>query len=192
MWNNVKGNSAGFVLYQEMSRRPFNVLHSATPTYFPSQRGRNPSNIDIVITNDLLATEPVHTSNDLISDHRAIEFSIKVDVSPSNVRKKSFRFDLANWSRFKSYVNDNIDLNVPLNSNSNIDAAIKSFTEATKDAVNIAIPQKLYKPKFLRLNSEIKSLIRIKNRYKRRWQRTGDVYFLRSCNALTRLIYKKN
>lgn len=190
-WNNVRGNAAGFVLYQEMSRRPFNILHSATPTYFPSQQGRNPSNIDIVITNDLLATEPLRTSDVLISDHRAVEFALIVDVYSSNHMKKCFRFDLANWSLFKSYVNDNVDLLTTLDSRSDIDAAVKKFTEITKDAMYAAIPQKICKPRFLRLSSKIKELIQLKNKCKRKWQRTGNILFSKSCNVLTRKIRKE-
>lgn len=32
LWNNVKGNAASFTLYQELSRCPFNILHSPHPT----------------------------------------------------------------------------------------------------------------------------------------------------------------
>lgn len=191
MWNNVRGNAAGFILYQEMSRRPFNVLHSASPTFFPSQRGRSPSNIDIVISNDLLAAEPIHTSKNLVSDHLAIEFSINVETNLSNHAKKAFRFDMADWSRFKSFINDKVNLLSTLKSTTDIDAAIKNFTEVMRQAMLVAIPQKLCKPRFLRLNSEISGLISDKNRCKRKWQRTGDVTFSAKCNALTRLIKKK-
>lgn len=191
MWNNVTGNAAGYVLYQEMSRNPFNILHSATPTCFPTQRGRRPSNIDVVLTNDLLSADPVETSNDLISDHRAIEFAINVNVTPFNHQKKSFRFDLANWSLFKSYVNDKINLPTPLNSCSDIDAAVAKFTKIATDAMKASIPQRNCKPKFFRINAEIRELIRLKNRNKRKWQRTGIAHYSTCCNALTRQIQKK-
>ncbi|KAJ6637015.1 RNA-directed DNA polymerase from mobile element jockey [Pseudolycoriella hygida] len=168
MWNNLSGNAAGFVLYQEMSRRPFNVLHSATPTYYPSQRDRNPSNIDIVLSNDLLAIEPVLTSGELMSDHRAIEFTIQVE-----------------------HIDDNINRLVPLNSTEDINATIDHVTKVIRHAMDIAIPRKKSKPKFLRLNPEIIDLIKAKNRLSRKWQRTGDVNFLRSCSSMIKLIKKK-
>lgn len=40
LWNNTRGNSAGNILYTELTRRPFNVHHTMTITYFPPQAGR--------------------------------------------------------------------------------------------------------------------------------------------------------
>ncbi len=191
MWNNVNGNAAGFILHQEMSRNPFNVLHSPTPTYFPSQRGRQPSNIDLVLTNDLLPVNHISTSSDLISDHRAIEFTLEVEVNHFNHRKRDYRFDLANWPLFKSYVNEKIVLPAPLNSRSDIDAAVENLSNIISDAMKAAIPQRVCQPKFLRINDEIRKLIKLKNSCKRKWQRTGDVRFSKSCNALTGQIQKK-
>lgn len=63
--------------------------------------------------------------------------------------------------------------------------------KTASDAIKAVIPQRICKAKFHRINAEIRKLIRLKNRNKRKWQRTGDRNFSRCCNMLTRQIQKK-
>ena len=183
LWNNMKANSAGIIIYNELITHPFIVMHSPTPTYYPPQRGCKPSNIDIVLTNGLHLTSQVTSSDDLSSDHCAIEFTIDCVANCNQHQDKNFRFDLADWNLFKSSINSNLDLNRPLNSVKDIDNAISALTSACKQAMEISIPKRANKVHNLQLSSDIKNLIAYRNSIKRRIQRSSNrnftyVYFL--------------
>lgn len=189
LWNNLKANAAGLIVYNELLSRPFNVLHSPTPTYYPPQRGRNPSNIDVVLTNGFHATSQVSSADDLISDHRAIEFSIDCDVNYKRHAKR-FRFDLADWNVFKDSVSEKIDLNVQLDSINDIDEAILKLTSICNESMDLAIPKCPAKTFKFELTPEILDLIALKNSVKRRVQRSvqRDSTFV---NFLSRKIERK-
>lgn len=67
------------------------------------------------------------SSDDLLSDHRAIEFTIECDVN-AKIQPKNYKFDLADWDTFKTTVKNNIDLNVQFDSNEEIDEAVSNLT----------------------------------------------------------------
>lgn len=72
LWNNIRANAAGKILYDEMANRPYIVEHPPTPTYYPPQRRAiYPSTLDIVLTNKLHDISPIVTHNDLRSDHQS-------------------------------------------------------------------------------------------------------------------------
>lgn len=128
-WNNLKANSAGAIIFNELSARPFNVLHSQSPTYYPPQKGRKPSNIDIILTKDLHHTSQVTSSDGLMSDHRAIEFSIDYDINFKGKATKDYRYDLADWDVFKTILSEGLDLDVPLDTVEAIDDAVSNLTK---------------------------------------------------------------
>ena len=110
-WNNIRSNAAGNALFNEMTRCAFNIHFSLTPTYYPKQRNHNPSNIDIVLSNDLHNITSLRTTSNIMSDHLPVEFTVNCCkpflVSP----KKHFRYDLTNWKSFQLYLNNKIFLN---------------------------------------------------------------------------------
>lgn len=131
LWNNLKGNSAGNIIFDEMNHRPFMVQNSPSPTYFPPQAKRNPSNIDIVLTNLLNSNTQVVPNHDLMSDHCAVEFTVNCSIERTSHSVKHFRFDLADWNVFKAIL----------------------------DSMNQSIPKRSSKVGYLKLTPEIKSKI---------------------------------
>ena len=70
-------------------------------------------------------------------------------------------------------MNEGTDLLVPLNSHPDIDNAISKLVDVTHAAMNASIPKRKCKPQYLRLNTNIRNFIRLKNSLKRKWQRTA-------------------
>lgn len=91
----TRGNSAGNIVFDELNFRPFMVFNSPTPTYFSPQAGRNPSNIDIVLSNHLHGITQVVPNHDLMSDHCAIEFTVNCTVEKASGSVKRFNYDQA-------------------------------------------------------------------------------------------------
>lgn len=63
-----------------------------------------------------------------------------------------------------------IDLNVALNSCTDIDNEILKFIGLIRDAVKVAVPQKNYKYRQLYVDAVTRDMIRIKNNFKRMWR----------------------
>lgn len=171
-WNNLRANSAGNIIYEELNNRPFMVYNSPTPTCFPPQAGRKPSNIDIVLSNCLHNHTQVLSNHDLMSDHCAIEFVVNCSAAKSFHTAKRFRFDLADWKGFQDHVNSEIDLNgVQLNSGDEIDAEVDKFTKIISDAMNLSIPKRTKKVGCLQLPPELIHMITTNRTIKRRYKR---------------------
>lgn len=130
LWNNVRGNQAGNIIFDELNYRPFMVFNSPTPTCFPSQTGRKPSNIDIVLSNHFHGNTQVIPNHDLMSDHCAVEFTVTCTVSRVSGVTKRFNFERGDWDKFKQTVDASIDLNgVNLSTCDEIDVEVEKFTK---------------------------------------------------------------
>ena len=189
LWNNIRGNYPGNIIYDQLIQNPFSVHHSATPTYFPPQTDRNPSNIDIILTNNLHDMSQVLPNYNLMSDHCAIEFTIHCLISKNIEKTKKFRFDLTDWEKFQRKINEQINLNdVKLLNSNDIDSEITKFTENIFEAMNYSIPKRTHVTKHLRLTPHIRNLISSRNTIKRQYQRTRDPFKLSILKTLNKQI----
>lgn len=189
LWNNLRNNSAGKIIFDELNYVPFMVHNSPTPTYYPPQADRNPSNIDIVLTNHLHNPTQVVPNHDLMSDHCAIEFSVYCSVQKISCAAKHFRYDLANWNVFQSKVNEKVVLNnVDLTTTGKIDAEIDKFTTTILDSMNQSIPKRSHKVGYLKLNANIKSMISKNKVLRRRYNRYRNIEDLQASRILTKKI----
>lgn len=131
LWNCTKGNSAGKILFQEMRKKTFMVHFPDTPTYFPPQSNRvNPSTIDLVLTNGLNDILNTKTVNDLSSDHLPVTFQLELFNAFKSVTPRNKCYDRADWSKFKSYLNENINLLTTtsrLTTKENIDTSVEEL-----------------------------------------------------------------
>lgn len=175
LWNNVRGNCPGNIIYDQLMRRPFSVQHSNTPTYFPPQANKNPSNIDFVLTNNLHQISQILPNYNLMSDHCAIEFKIYCFIAKDIEKTKTFRFDLTDWNKFQRKVDEQIILNdVCLSNPEEIDSEIAKLTENVSNAMNASTPRRSQMTRHVILTPFIKKLISNRNLVKRQYQRTYD------------------
>lgn len=191
LWNNIRANMAGTALYSEMSNRNFVIEHPPTPTYYPPQaRSVHPSTIDIVLTNKLHNISPIATTQSLSSDHLPIEFEINCNHNPLTA-KKIPRFDLANWLAYKQHFNSKLNLLNKPKTAAEVDLAIDNFTNILKEATAKAVPLSIVRTSNFSLPNEIKSLITIRNLYRRQWQRSRCPLLFRSIKDHNRNIRSK-
>lgn len=191
LWNCSKRNKAGQILFEEMSKRNFLIHFPDTHTYFPPQANRTtPSTIDIFLSSGLNNVSNIETLNDLSSDHLPVtcrlEFSSKLNIPPPTKRC----YSKANWQLYKTYISENLDLLAAstLDSKDKVDDAIKDLSTLIKKAESLSIP--LFKRRELHsvLDDEIKSLISLRNRVRRQWQRRGCTDLKKEVNFLNREI----
>lgn len=173
LWNNLRANQAGKILYELMSSRNFIIHNPTSPTFYPSQKKYiHPSTIDIVITNNHHPISQIQVNNSLSSDHRPIIFDILIKEMPLTNTKKYLKFSAADWRLFQSLLNDNINLlNVEMNSTAEIDHSLNNLLSTIKNCIEKSVPMMKKCSKTQDIPPEIKILVTNRNNIRRQWQR---------------------
>lgn len=173
-WGSRITNPRGRALLSSIQHNNYETVTGGAPTYWPSATTKLPDLIDFFVCkgiNHLFKT----TNNiaDLSSDHSPILFIL--DSQPSLIiPRPSLTNGLNNWDLFRTNVAENINLNLPLKTHTDLENAIEHFTTSIQSAAwrssdpiksfqsNNTISYPLY----------IRELIQEKRRARGRWQRT--------------------
>lgn len=175
-WGCVRANSTGKILYQELLKQYFKVKFPSTHTFYPASGKGCSSMLDLILTNIDHKIDEVHASNDLASDHLAVIFNIKTNTVKFDSENNFPCFSKANWPKFQQIVNSRIALNSSISnafeSSNQIDSGVKLLTDIIDFAKNQSIPRiKTSKHTDLSLPDDILKAIRIKNIWRRKFQR---------------------
>lgn len=144
LWNNSRANTAGNIVYYLMQRNGFYVLNPPSHTHYHSDPRKNPSTIDIGLTNSLHAVSNLD-SEPLGSDHNVVSFQVQLDqgveVEHSHLR---YRFQNANWEKYQRTIDgalDGFDFNHNnVTSIPEIDELVKKLTHTIQMGKRAAIP----------------------------------------------------
>ena len=175
-WNCIRANTAGNILFNELQRQNFLLMHSSEPTHHSSCSNASPSTIDLTLTNGIHNTTDFETYT-TDSDHSIISYSIKVN-EPINQRptKKIPLFKNADWLTYQSIMHNKLtsqpspELSTIVNTQQ-IDDMIKTLTNSMIDAQKVVVPLVTPVPYAVILTPEIKSMIQSRNRLRRQVQR---------------------
>ena len=193
-WGCISANSTGKQLYHILMglEVEFNIFYPATPTYYPGTN-RDPSTIDIVLSNSNCNIDSITTKDDLGSDHLPVLVEIDSDVATQQSSTVQC-FNRANWQLFKQHLNTSIDLNeFQLNFNSShqsIDQAVAKLTTILQDATVKAVPKKQIKSSSTPLSPNILDLIKNRRTVRRQYQRTRHPLLRQMFNEINHLIEK--
>lgn len=174
-WNCNVANKAGKIL-QEMSGE-FMIYYPDSPTYYPEDRKKSLSTIDLMLSNSILGTSELKCT-EAMSDHCAVYFQIKtskIEKTDNTVYKYDYR--KANWKKFKSYITRRIENNITENScntTEDIEKHINILSKLIMEARNSSVKMKNINFESTKLTPEIKDLIKTKRTLRRRWQRYRD------------------
>lgn len=175
LWNCSRANAAGNLLFEELATGAFIIHNPPSPTHIPNDPNRLPSTIDIALSNGLHNVDYIYTSNGLTSDHQPVFMLIDTDSLISVPPHAIPDYSRADWSNFRSYVRNRIDLtNLDLstvNYTYEIDNLLQNFELAVTEAQNMYIPKVTPHNYKLSLTPEIISLIRLRDNSRRQWQR---------------------
>ena len=168
-WGNPKRNQNGVVLSEDLECGHYNILSPDLPTRVSSSGTR--SFIDIYITNigDNIS-HPV-THEELGSDH----FPVLVEVGAQVENRRNFTrrdFHRVNWEAFKLSVDDNINYDRQLATREDIDGALEEVQLAISRAVEDNVREVPVTCKSVKIDSTTEKLIRLRNIYRRQFQRT--------------------
>ena len=188
-WNCNVANKAGRIL-QEMSGE-FMIYFPDSPTYYPEDRNKSVSTIDLMLSNSNLETTELQCT-EAMSDHCAVYFQIKtskIDRTENTVYRYDYRN--ANWKKFKAQISRRIEDNIGENScntTEEIENHIKILSELIMEARNSSVKMKKINFESTKLTPEIKDLIKSKRSLRRRWQRSRDDQLKSELNHLQRII----
>lgn len=194
-WNNVRANVAGTILYEQMQRNCFYVLHPPTHTHFPSDLQKQPSTIDIGLTNSLFPVDIPETTP-MSSDHNIVKFTIHLgsDVEFDNPHL-IYSFKKANWPLYQKYITDNLagfDLNHNNIHNTNqVDDLIDKLTSTIQLAKRKAIPQIIPDRYGLCLTPEIRDKMHQCKIIQRRCQRAQNLQRKMELKAASNRLHKE-
>ena len=170
-WNNAQSNSNGKILFEDCSAGYYTIQYPNGPTCFSSSR--NPSTIDLVLTDSSQLCGQLVTHADFDSDHLPVTFEISQEAIYNPI-SSTFNYHRADWDLYKTYIDRNFDVDIPLDTKSDIDNALVSLTNLIVEARGIAIPKCEIKFNSIIIDDDLQLLIRLKNVRRRQYQRTRD------------------
>lgn len=159
-WNNHRANAAGTILHDLRQRNGFYIIHPLTHTHFPADPQKQPSTIDIGLTNSIMpvnipVTEPMH------SDHNIVQFTVRLDsdvnFEPSHLQ---YNFKNADWNKFHTVIDESLSgfnfNHSNVQETVQIDNLVDTLTSVIQHAKQVAVPLSVPNKYGLNLTPEIR------------------------------------
>lgn len=171
-WNCLRANQWGNILNDFTTYFPVSILYPNSPTYIPSNSNINATTLDLILTNTPQFISNPLTINDLSSDHLPVSFSLS--TTTPRIENLVFNFQLADWRKYSSYLNNSIknnSIHTTLDSSNAIDDSIEYFSGLLLEAVRQPVPKVPPKTNYIKLPAYILRLMKIRNHFRREWER---------------------
>ncbi|KAG5674241.1 hypothetical protein PVAND_004221 [Polypedilum vanderplanki] len=105
-WNCCIANRAGTILYSEYCSKYFNIDYPQEHTHYPTDTNKRASTIDLVLSNNPYDINP-SICNELMSDHTAVTFNIKLQNSAHGIEKRqTLDYSNANWHKYRKTLSE--------------------------------------------------------------------------------------
>ena len=188
-WQCAYNNKNGRILKDLQNDGHFVVIPPDKPTHF-SNNGVG-TFIDLVLTNipDLVINS--ETLEELPSDHFPTITSLNLSKlqSPDSSR---FNYKKANWPKYKNIFNTLLNMDLPIDSPSDIDIALQHFVSCIKEAESQSIPfSKDGLTTDLNLDHITQHLIRVRNSKRRLYNEIGDPRLKSEINQIQKIVQKR-
>jgi endonuclease/exonuclease/phosphatase (EEP) superfamily protein YafD len=172
LWNCLRANKAGSLLFEELGRSDFLILHPPSPTYCPLSTAKSHTTLDLVFTNGRHEVSQPVCEQAFMSDHLPVTFEIKTTISP--VQQDTVpNYKNANWPLFMSLISNSLDLSRlsldTIESTAQIDEMVSHLTSTINEARIAAIPNISPEKYKLKLPSDLTDLITFRNLSRRQW-----------------------
>jgi len=172
-WNNAPVNRNGSTLLSYCLNKAITINYPNQPTQLPYNS--YPSVLDIALSQRCITSKPqsVPTRS---SDHNPIVFKVHLhpDLSAPNT---FYDYKYANWPLFRNSRDIAPDLNPPIQTTIDLDNIIATFTRTVQPAAIRAIPVTTSKCNHLTLPPNLRYLLKLKNYYRHRYQRSQQRFF---------------
>ena len=183
LWNNCTNNRLGNTLHKHLHKNNYHIEHSNT---FSHQAPRaNPSNIDFFFSNLSFHTKCT-TINELSSNHLPVLCEIENQIKPFT----NYTITNTNWDNYRAICN-RLQINSNIHTEHDITSEIDRLGKTLKSAFHKSTSTTKAYSRTIKPDQELINLIKLRNRYRRKFQKTGNSLhkFLR--NSLTKLIQDK-
>lgn len=159
----------------------YSVLSTGRPTYFPTDPNKIPDLLDFFVTHGISTNYmDILPSYDLSSDHSPIIATISSFV----IHKESIaklHTKKTNWDKYRYLIEEQINLDIRLQTPNDVDLAITDFIRTLKNAVDQATPKTKETKRIYNIPENIRDLLTIKRKARMKWQQThspGDKHTL--------------
>lgn len=169
LWSLGTENQIGSSIDRIIGQMDVVLLAPDQPSYFSSAHDGYCSTLDFILHNTTRPISPPTVVDELWSDHKAIQFSIRGRACPFVAKRHDY--SKADWDLYRStLLAQRLDFITPTNAEE-IDAAVATLQRDIIEARDLAIPMATWTCQPQRLSNETVALIREKNRIRRMAQR---------------------
>lgn len=176
-WNCSRANTSGNVLFNLQLSSNFFIYHPHGPTRYPQSSKGTPSTIDLMLTNSNMLISPLISHEHILpSDHVPVTFSIEWQIENYSLRKIDFRN--ANWTQFQNNIECLLSLpNINLSTFTSAEYVENALTRliSTINTAKALLPKKKCTPAKIKLSDKTLLSIRMRNMYKRQFQRASNI-----------------
>uniref|UniRef100_A0A182YRN9 Endo/exonuclease/phosphatase domain-containing protein n=1 Tax=Anopheles stephensi TaxID=30069 RepID=A0A182YRN9_ANOST len=185
MWNNMRSNTNGRLLFDHAQQGHYTVEYPDSPTYVTS-RGSS-STLDIFLNNVGIG-KPV-TLDELNSGHFPVltKVTFTASRSPKLQRKDFLSVD---WARFGRFMDGELH-ETECNTVEEIDLAIDMVERAIKKSEQVCVRTMPVTSEFVNIDPYTLELIQMRNRYRRVFQNTSNRLYKGQAASLARVISSK-
>lgn len=186
MWNCNRSNQNGQTLYNhlDMTADSF-LLHTTSPTHFPTN-GMTPTTIDLAISKNLPRLTNLETHPELPSDHNPVFLHIHYSQK-QNVTRTVTSYKHTNWVQFRQLMDKKTKITPDIRNITELEKEVQTITATLQD-VQSKISKKIKINHETPLPDVILDLIKVRNRFRKIWQRTGIRDYQTRMQDTTKLI----
>jgi len=167
-WNNASVNKNGNTLLSYCLNKAITVNYPDQPTHFPYNS--YPSVLDIALSQRCTASK-AQSVPALSSDHNPLVFKVLLHPDFSEPRIL-YDYKHANWPIFRYSLDTALDPDSSIQSTADLDHAIDTFSRSVQQAAIHAIPVYTVKRNHLMFPPNLRYLLKLKNYYRHRYQRS--------------------
>lgn len=187
-WNCLTRNSDGVLLNNFCIKYCLHIVNPEEPTFYPTRPGHKESVIDIGLTRDCQLVQSVRALPKLSSNHNPVLFSLS--GTPEFSFSKKYDFSKAEWPAYQSFLNDKLQQVPNIRVKEDIESAIKIFTDSITQALDVSVPIMANTYKKEQCSIAVSYLVKIKNHFRRKFQRTRKKFYLNIYNVMSKIVSK--
>lgn len=181
-WGSRLTTPRGRELKKSVDNNSLNVLTTGEPTHWPSDPNKTPDLIDFFITNGMsgLYTK-VESCLDGSSDHTPVICTLSTTIILKESHEAIYNRK-TDWESFKDYLDENINLHIPLKTEEDIENAAWYTTNLIQIAAWKCTPYIKHRPQGHDYTVAIREMITVKRRLRRQWHMSRNAHDKRALN----------
>lgn len=187
-WNSRRGNAKGEKLYDLETRIQALTQAPVDPTYIPPFQNQHPDVLDVAMVKNVNPNLHLQTINDLTSHHQPVLGKLRKATNMPTLKTTT----TTNWEQYCRWLNNNVQPTKPLHTIAEVDSAIDEITTKIKKAANKASTTIAYSSSFYEaFPPALQDLKYLKNRARKKWQKTRNPAYRQEMNTLSRELTKR-